>query len=184
MIASIILLSAAALSSASGTPESLSLASTTSSDFLAKNYPAESLKRGEQGRVGFTLSFDTNGGVKSCLVTQSSGYQALDQATCELLSRSAKGQQLRDAKGRLVAADRTGYINWKLAGAEPAPIIVEVASRRADPMVCQQSDVTGSLARKVKRCMRKSEWAMQERIAKEAYYQKIQSNRCNPHGCD
>jgi TonB family protein len=159
---------------------------TAKAEFLARNYPAESRKRGEQGRVAFQLGFDTDGNVASCVITQSSGFRDLDNGTCDLLARSARAKIVRDSEGRSVTANRTGYIDWQLPGTEVklAQAKASGAGRSTDSLICRRTAVTGSIAKKIKRCMSRSEWSAEERAAQGATNRAISSNRCNEHGCD
>jgi protein TonB len=56
------------------------------------DYPTNELRLGHAGRVGFLLSVDANGRVGSCTVTGSSGFPALDKATCALMIRRGRFQ--------------------------------------------------------------------------------------------
>lgn len=53
-------------------------------------YPKESLKRGEEGAVGYRVEIDKRGRPQSCEITQSSGHRRLDLATCEMLMDRAQ----------------------------------------------------------------------------------------------
>ena len=117
MATSLMLLSmAAAISLIAPSPAGAGdgLKRTGNAEFLARNYPPESLKRGEQGRVGFQLSFEADGSLTGCAITQSSGFATLDNGTCDMLARSAKITPAQDADGRRVPSVRTGYIDGKL----------------------------------------------------------------------
>jgi TonB family protein len=152
--------------------------------FLAKNYPPESLRRGEQGRVGFQISFDTEGALIGCSVTQSSGFSSLDEGTCEMLAKSAKIEPTRDADGRRVLSVRSGYIDWKLPtnGMKIAQAGTS-AVRTSEPLVCKRSSVPGSIIKKIKRCMTRSEWKVQEQLFQDEIHRAQLANTCSDHGC-
>src|SRR5215212_10060683 len=101
MVKTLMLLSVAASVGASAAPQTVPAQASRSAgnaEFLAKNYPPESLRRGEQGRVGFQLTFEADGSLTGCAVTQSSGFPTLDNGTCEMLALSAKIEPPRDAQ--------------------------------------------------------------------------------------
>lgn len=181
---------AAAIGTIGSAPASDSVAgrTTNNAEFLTKNYPAESLKREEQGRVGFQLTFEANGTLVGCAITQSSGFANLDNGTCEMLARSAKIEPARDAEGRRVSSIRSGYVDWKLpaAGVRLAQAQAQTSSvvpTAADPLVCKRSPVSGSIIKKVKRCMTRSEWKIQDRLVQDEIYRAQTSNTCSDHGC-
>ena len=158
---------------------------STNAEFLAKNYPPESLKRGEQGRVGFQLTFESDGSLTGCAITQSSGFASLDHGTCDMLALSAKIEPARDAEGRRVRTVRTGYIDWKLPanGARLTQASVPGLQTAGDPLVCKRSSVPGSIIKRIKRCMTKSEWAAQDRLVQDEIHRAQTGNTCSDHGC-
>jgi TonB family protein len=159
--------------------------SSSNAGFLAKNYPPESLKRGEQGRVEFQLSFDSEGAVTDCAITRSSGFRNLDDGTCELLARSARADPVRDSTGRAIPAVRTGFLNWKLPDQRLAlgQIGGGSASTQSNPLVCRRFSVPGSMIKKVKRCMTKSEWELDERLTRQQLEVFLSRQMCGDHGC-
>jgi TonB family protein len=158
---------------------------SANAEFLAKNYPPESLQRGEQGRVGFQLTFAADGSLTGCAITQSSGFATLDNGTCDMLARSAKIEPARDSDGRRVSAVRTGYIDWKLPSNSVKIAQAGAPGRKssADPLVCKRSSVPGSIIKRIKRCMTKSEWAAQERLVQDEIQRALRANTCSDHGC-
>ena len=66
---------------------------------LRVDYPAEALRREQQGRVGYRLTIDESGKVTDCVVTSSSGFPLLDDATCRMALKAAFEPAL-DADGR------------------------------------------------------------------------------------
>lgn len=152
--------------------------------FLAKNYPADSLRRGEQGKVGFQLSFGPDGTLTGCAITQSSGFANLDSGTCDMLAKSAKIEPARDAEGRRVPSVRVGYIDWKLPAnavrlAQAGPSVATAN----DPLVCKRTSAPGSIVKKIKRCMTKSEWKANDRIVQDEIHRAQTGNTCSDHGC-
>jgi periplasmic protein TonB len=89
--------------------------------FSSDDYPVEAMRNGDQGRVIVDLRIGTNGRARSCRIVQSSGHQALDVKTCEIMLRRAKFSPARDAAGRAVEDTlRAPPIEWRLQE-DPAP---------------------------------------------------------------
>lgn len=76
------------------------------------NYPKESLKAGEQGRVGFTVEVTEAGRGTNCKVTESSGYPRLDKATCEQVEAYGRFRPAEDANGKPIRGSYSGHVNW------------------------------------------------------------------------
>lgn len=160
------------------------LQQSANASYLAKNYPAESLQRGEQGRVGFQLSFEADGSLSGCAVTQSSGYRTLDEGTCEMLAKSAKIEPARDAEGRRVPSIRAGYIDWKLPSKKAQAVQANAAVASNDnPLICKRTSVPGSIIKKIKRYMTRSEWKLHERLTQQEVRRAMDTNICSDHGC-
>jgi TonB family protein len=82
--------------------------------FSVGDYPAEALRKHEQGTVSFRLQLDANGRITACTVTGSSGSASLDAATCAIAQRRARFVPARDAAGNAVPASVTTYVQWKI----------------------------------------------------------------------
>src|SRR5688500_1715134 len=115
-----------------------SLGSLISND----DYPAEALRRDEQGTVGFRVSVGADGMVTGCTVTSSSGSAILDSTTCRLISERARFTPARDRKGRPVADGATARIVWRIKEGsglmpfEPALFAVTVRASPAGEVSC------------------------------------------------
>lgn len=134
-------------------------------EFLFKHYPPRALAAGEHGRVGFRVSLDNDGTLKSCEVVRSSGYSSLDNETCELIVRYARFSPVRGADGNRHAAIQDGYVNWRLPSGATAKATTASATQTAaadpDKLICKRQVRTGSLVGTVKHCMTRAEWARQ-----------------------
>jgi TonB family protein len=86
----------------------------------AEDYPA-SLQRGEQGAVGFILDVGANGRVAGCTIRRSSGYGALDSATCRLMRSRARFTPAMDSTGSAVPSRVTQEVLWVAPGSPLAP---------------------------------------------------------------
>ena len=78
-------------------------------------YPKESLKALEQGIVHYRVKIDSRGRPKQCEITQSSGHQRLDMATCNLLLDKARFSPGRNEKGRFVRSTYEGRVHWRIS---------------------------------------------------------------------
>jgi TonB family protein len=89
-----------------------------------EDYPADALKKLEQGTVTVLLAVNERGEVSGCAVQASSGSATLDAQTCRLLSERARLEPAKDATGRPVAGTFRQRISWILrppAGLEHGP---------------------------------------------------------------
>jgi periplasmic protein TonB len=78
------------------------------------HYPPGSIRREEQGVTGFSLRIDSRGNVTDCIVTVSSGYEALDQATCKNVLKRAKLAPATNKYGEKVPGTYSNSVNWVL----------------------------------------------------------------------
>ena len=76
------------------------------------DYPAGALRRENEGITSFRLTIDPQGRVSACLVTVSSGWAALDDATCRLISERARFSPATDRKGRAVEGTYSNRVRW------------------------------------------------------------------------
>ena len=72
-------------------------------------YPKASLANNEQGTVHYRVKIDRRGVPRQCEVTQSSGYERLDLATCDLLMSRARFSR---TQGRRSVYD--GKVIWRI----------------------------------------------------------------------
>jgi len=79
-----------------------------------EDYPATALRQGIQGSVVISAMIGADGRVRSCLVTQSSGSQLLDDTTCRLYAKRAHFTPARDADGNAIPAQRTDRFRWQI----------------------------------------------------------------------
>jgi protein TonB len=78
------------------------------------DYPAEAIRREEQGVTRFRLTVSPDGRVSDCAVTGSSGSSALDAATCRLMKSRARFSPARDSDGKPTADTVANAIKWVL----------------------------------------------------------------------
>lgn len=80
----------------------------------ADDYPAAALARSEQGKVGVELAIGNTGSVVACRISESSGYESLDQSACRALRSRARFAPARDANGTPIAATWHRNVVWRL----------------------------------------------------------------------
>lgn len=78
------------------------------------DYPPSALRRGQQGRVAFTLDIGPNGRAHGCTITRSSGSSALDSATCAILRRRGRFTPAVDSNGMPAAGRVSDEVEWVL----------------------------------------------------------------------
>ncbi|MBB4858068.1 protein TonB [Novosphingobium chloroacetimidivorans] len=76
------------------------------------DYPAASLRRGEQGVARFEVAVGSDGKVTDCRVTSTSGAAELDAATCKYVARRARFDPATDGSGARVSGSYSGSIHW------------------------------------------------------------------------
>jgi TonB family protein len=157
------------------------------SGVILKNYPAESLARGEEGTVAFAVDVDSRGKIESCVVSRSSGYPRLDDATCDLLVRLATFAPAK-AEGRLVATTRTGQISWHLPpekrpASAPPRTNVSKTELEAKRLICRRGAAVGSLVKVTAYCLSKAQWAEAD-MESWKEQQRFMGLRQSPNGCD
>jgi TonB family protein len=140
-------------------------------DIQFANYPRESLQRGEEGVVGIKVRLDRQARLLSCAVSKSSGYAALDAASCDLLIANARMKPFLNPDGRKVEKEAEGQVVWKLpadraaalAGSAPPPQTASKAilARAGEKVICKSKLETGSLIKREKVCLTKGEWQRQ-----------------------
>ncbi len=74
----------------------------------------EAIRNEEQGTTAFRVEINRSGRVSDCIVTSSSGSDALDEATCKILERRARFVPARDSAGNRVPDEYSGRIRWEL----------------------------------------------------------------------
>jgi TonB family protein len=153
-------------------------------DFMAKHYPPQALKNGEDGRVGFRVSISKDGVIERCEITESSGYATLDRETCDFIAVYAKLKPAVDDKGIAYGTIQSGVVAWKL----PAGVARSIAPRAAaaslpPPLVCKRGNNTGSFLAHTTQCMTDAEWAVQDRLVRQSLDERIGIRVCTDHGC-
>jgi periplasmic protein TonB len=78
------------------------------------DYPPSSIRAEEEGTTVIKWTISTAGRVENCVVTQSSGSNALDQAACRALTRRGRYSPATDVAGNPIATTQTRRVVWRL----------------------------------------------------------------------
>jgi len=78
------------------------------------DYKSSWIARNYEGTVGYRLSVGAGGRVDGCAITKSSGVSALDEATCQLITRRARFDPAMNAQGRATGGSYSGAVRWQL----------------------------------------------------------------------
>lgn len=90
---------------------------------IADHYPASALEAGEQGIVGLEIRVDAAGKPTTCTVTKSSGFKALDDATCPLVTSKGDFTPALDQEGKPTMGRYAGSFLWNLPSGASAGIL-------------------------------------------------------------
>jgi len=82
--------------------------------FSSDAYPAEALKKREQGTAAARVSYDQDGRPTACHIVQSSGSPSLDATTCRLLIAKGKFNLGRANDGQPVVSEGRVKVRWTL----------------------------------------------------------------------
>ncbi|HEY0413036.1 MAG TPA: energy transducer TonB, partial [Allosphingosinicella sp.] len=97
------------------------------------DYPRRALEAHASGTVFLRFTVGTDGHVRGCAVTRSSGNAELDSTTCRLIERRFRYKPARDARGKAVAETIVGEHVWSFRDLEPLPPEEEPDGPDADP---------------------------------------------------
>ena len=85
------------------------------------DYPAEAVKRREEGTVSTRLRVSAEGRVMACAILQSA-TPTLDAATCRILTERARFKPSTDSSGKAIESDFDApAVRWVLPKPEPRP---------------------------------------------------------------
>lgn len=100
-------------------PDRLPQPAADTRPITAADYPLESIRAREEGRVSVTLTIAPDGRVSDCAVSRSSGFSRLDSEACRLLVERARFEPALDSAGRPVGWVAPWAVEWRLP--LPAP---------------------------------------------------------------
>ncbi|TMJ18174.1 MAG: energy transducer TonB [Alphaproteobacteria bacterium] len=82
--------------------------------FSNLDYPAKAIQAREQGVVTYRIIVSKEGGVRDCIVVESSGSELLDRTTCRIVRQRARFLPARDAQGNAIEDQFTSRTRWVL----------------------------------------------------------------------
>jgi protein TonB len=83
--------------------------------FSDADYPASAQSAGAEGTAQAQMTIGADGRVTGCTITRSTGNNALDAATCNILRRRAKFTPAHDSNGNAVSDTQSSPpITWRL----------------------------------------------------------------------
>ena len=82
----------------------------------SQDYPRRAIDMHEEGTVKYHLTIGTDGQVKDCTVTTSSGYRDLDRLTCRLVQQRFVYRPSTDRYGRPIRDEVEGEHEWVARG--------------------------------------------------------------------
>jgi protein TonB len=78
------------------------------------DYRSSWVTRKWEGTAGFRLTVGTDGRVKDCTITQSTGHDALDDATCALVKKRAKFDPAKNDRGETANGTFSSAVRWQI----------------------------------------------------------------------
>ena len=78
------------------------------------DYRSSWINREMAGVASFKVQVGADGRAEACLITKSSGHDALDQATCDLISKRARFEPAKNSKGEKVSGIYASSVRWQL----------------------------------------------------------------------
>ncbi len=133
-------------------------AAPTTYEALAPNpadYPPQAWVVGDEGDVGYRLYVGADGKPQSCEITESSGSQLLDEATCPLLMERLEFDPALDREGVPVASEFDGRYTWSKREPEfGGPMTIHVAyTVGTDGIVsdCEVIEISGTISEQMRR---------------------------------
>ena len=83
---------------------------------LGDDYPAKALRAHHEGTTYITVTVDKAGKPRDCVVTKSSGFDDLDEATCNVFLKGVRFTPATDDNGTPVDAPFSSQMNWRIPG--------------------------------------------------------------------
>lgn len=79
------------------------------------DYPNRESISAMEGLTQYTVAVGVDGRVTDCRIVGTSGWQALDEATCNVVSRRARFDPATDQNSNPIEGNYTGSVNWQIA---------------------------------------------------------------------
>ena len=116
------------------------LAVQVSGSIMDEDYPVSAVANREEGTTVVTFTIQPNGRVTYCKIAASSGSNALDLKTCEIVASRFVYDPARNKKGQPIEEIKTQRVHWQIPNEAPklepfnfeAVLTVEVDGRVSD----------------------------------------------------
>ena len=82
--------------------------------FSPSRYPTRALDEGNSGTVGISLLIDEAGGVRDCMIEETSGFATLDTMSCFVIVSKARFAPAIGADGKPAKSAFFQRINWRI----------------------------------------------------------------------
>jgi len=79
-----------------------------------RDYPKAARGTGARGETAFRLTVDAEGRAVTCTITASSGFQLLDDQTCQMLRQRARFKPARDGNDNPIPFTWNSWFVWEL----------------------------------------------------------------------
>ena len=89
---------------------------------MQDDYPPVAARLGMTGNTSFKLSVDATGKPTRCVISESSGFDVLDNATCDRLITNAKFTPAHDRAGKPIESTYSNRVIWTLPDGTVSPI--------------------------------------------------------------
>jgi hypothetical protein len=99
-----------------------------SSWISSDDYPTVALRFNMAGVTAYKLTVDATGKINRCDIVVSSGFDILDETTCQLLMAKARFSAARDRAGKPIASTYAGRVRWALPSLQPVTVNEHFAS--------------------------------------------------------
>ncbi|HEX7710448.1 MAG TPA: energy transducer TonB [Sphingomonadaceae bacterium] len=77
------------------------------------DFPREGIPRRAHGAVEFQIAINPSGYPENCVIRQSSGFDMLDKATCQLILKRARFHPATDENGEPTEGGYRDRVIWK-----------------------------------------------------------------------
>lgn len=114
----------------------------------SNDYPAEALAQRAEGTTTFAVTVSADGQVIDCKIRESSGSEALDRRTCELVSLRAWFEPAIDSEGRATDGYYSNRVRWSVpAGTTTLPSVTPKLPVESDTLLSYVVERDGSIGR-------------------------------------
>lgn len=79
-----------------------------------KIYPKEALRYGHEGVAEFTVTVNESGRAEDCVITKSSGWPELDEATCKEFTARVRFKPATDSSGTPIKSKYSNKWRWEI----------------------------------------------------------------------